>query len=314
MVRVIKPIALKFGDTIGVVAPASPTSEENVEKSYNILMDMGFRVKMGKSCYANYGYLAGNDNLRAEDLNHMFRDKEVDGIICLRGGYGTPRILDLIDYELIKDNPKVFIGYSDITAIHIGINQLSNLVTFHGPMVASDMIENFSYFSKRSLYNFILYKNGDGVIKNPSGEELERINGGVVEGTIIGGNLSLIVATLGTPYEICLKDKILFIEEVGEEPYRIDRMLTQLRLSGKLNEVAGIILGDFNNCIAKNSEYNQSLTLEQVIEDIIKPIGIPTLSNLKAGHCEPMVTLPLGIKVKLDAELKELTILDNPVL
>ncbi|HHW57415.1 MAG TPA: LD-carboxypeptidase [Clostridia bacterium] len=311
----IKPKALKFGDTLGVIAPASPTSsEENVKKAHKKLMDMGFKVKMGKSCYERYGYLAGTDDLRAADLNNMFRDKEVNGIICLRGGYGTPRILDLIDYKLIKNNPKVFIGYSDITALHIAINQLSNLVTFHGPMVTSDIIGTFSEFSKDSLYNSVLYNGFNKTIKNPVGEEIKIINGGVAEGVIIGGNLSLIVATLGTPYEIRLKGKILFIEEIGEEPYRIDRMLTQLRLSGKLHEAEGIILGDFKNCIPKSPEPYDSLTLEQVIEDIIKPLNKPTLFNLKAGHCEPKVTLPFGVKARLDADKGKLTLLERPVI
>lgn len=308
----IKPRALKLGDTLGLVAPASPTLEENVEKAHKKLVDMGFKVKMGKSCYEYYGYLAGQDELRAEDLNQMFIDEQVDGIICLRGGYGTPRILELLDYHLIKSHPKVFIGYSDITALHIAMNKYSNLVTFHGPMVASDMIGDFSQFSKESLYNLIMEGEFIEDIKNPPMEKLNIINPGIAEGSIIGGNLSLIADTLGTPYEIELEGKLLFIEEVGEEPYGIDRMLTQLKLSGKLQEAEGIILGDFNNCTAKSSEYHESLTLEQVIEDIIKPIGKPTISNLKAGHCEPMVSLPFGVKARLDGDRGKLTLLEKP--
>lgn len=309
----IKPKALKFGDTIGVVAPASPTLEENVEKAHKKLKDLGFKVKMGKSCYEKYGYLAGTDSLRAEDINHMFRDEEVDGIICLRGGYGTPRILELLDYDLIKKHPKVFIGYSDITALHIAITRFSRLITFHGPMVASDMLGDFNQFSKKSLFNFIMEGEYLRNIKNPPGEELKIMNPGIAEGSIIGGNLSLIADTLGTPYEIDLKGKILFIEEVGEEPYQIDRMLTQLRLAGKLKEAEGIILGDFNNCVAKSSEYDDSLTLEQVLEDIIKPMNKPTLFNLKAGHCEPVITLPFGARARLDGHKGELTLLERPV-
>ena len=305
----IKPKALKLGDTIGIIAPSSPTTEENVKKAYNKLIEMGFKVKMGKSPYERYGYLSGKDNVRAEDLNEMFRDKEVDGIICMRGGYGTPRILDLIDYEIIKSNPKVFVGYSDITALHIAFTQIANLVTFHGPMVSSDIIGNFSDFSKEGLYKAIMEKEVIGAISNPLGEEILTINGGIAEGTIIGGNLSLIVDTIGTPYEIDVKDKILFIEEVGEEPYNIDRMLNQLRLSGKLEEVSGIILGDFNNCVS--DKHDENLTLEQVIDDYIKPIGKPTIYNLQAGHCEPMITLPFGVKASLDADKKELIILED---
>lgn len=306
-----KPRVLKLGDTIGLIAPSSPTSKENVEKAKAKLTQMGFKVKMGKSPYEKYGYLSGTDEIRANDINEMFKDKEVDGIICLRGGYGTPRILELLDYDVIKNNPKVFVGYSDITALHIAFTQISGLVTYHGPMVTSDMIGDFSDFSKDNLFRAIMNTEPIGKISNPEGEEIITINGGVVEGSIIGGNLSLIVDTIGTPYEIDLKDKILFIEEVGEEPYNIDRMLNQLRLSGKLKEAKGIILGDFNNC--ESEKHDESLTLEQVINDQIKPIGKPTIYNLKAGHCEPMVTLPFGVKASLDADKKELIILESCV-
>jgi len=306
---VIKPKALKLGDTIGIIAPASPTTDERVIKAQERLIQMGFKVKMGKSPYERYGYLSGTDVVRAEDINTMFKDKEVDGIICIRGGYGTPRILQLLDYQAIKDNPKIFVGYSDITALHIAFTQIAGLVTYHGPMVASDMIGDFSDFSKDNLFRAIMNTEPMGKISNPEGEEITTINGGIAEGTIIGGNLSLIADTIGTPYEIDVKGKILFIEEVGEEPYNIDRMLNQLRLSGKLQEANGIILGDFNDCESK--KHDENLTLEQVINDQIKPIGKPTIYNLQAGHCNPMVTLPLGVKARLDADKKELIILES---
>lgn len=307
----IKPKRLKFGDTIGLVAPASPTTRDKVDKSYRKLIEMGFNVVVGKSCYLQYGYLAGEDNIRAEDLNNMFADEKVDGIICLRGGYGTLRILDLLDYELIKNNPKVFVGYSDITALHIAFNQLSNLVTFHGPMVSSDIIGNFSEFSEKSLYNAILEEDFEPHLENPS-EEVITIHEGVAEGEIIGGNLTLIVSTLATSYEINTKGKILFIEEIEEEPYKIDRMLTQLRLSRKLDESVGIILGNFKNCVPK--DYDSSLTLEEVIYSIIKPLNKPTISNFQAGHCDPTITIPFGVKARLNAHEKKLILLENPTL
>ncbi|HSH35961.1 LD-carboxypeptidase [Schnuerera sp.] len=313
MEKMIRPKGLKIGDTLGVVAPASPTTKDKVELAYEKLSQMGFNVVMGESCYSSYGYLAGSDELRAKDLNNMFNNKEVKGIICLRGGYGTPRILELLDYELIKNNPKVFIGYSDITALHIVFNQLSDLVTFHGPMAASDLTGDFSEFSKNSLYNFILEGEFDSTIKNPK-EEIITINGSIAEGTIIGGNLSLITSTIGTKYEIDTKGKILLIEEVGEEPYKIDRMLTQLRLSNKLEDAEGIVLGDFNNCVPESSEYDDSLTLEEVIDNIIKPLGKPTIFNLQSGHCEPVITIPFGVKARLNADNKELTILERPIV
>ncbi len=308
----IKPKALKFGDTLGIVAPASFTTEEKIEKSINTIIQMGFKVKTGSSLYKRYGYLSGTDEIRAQDINEMFEDEEVDGIICIRGGYGTPRILDLLDYTNIKNNPKVFIGYSDITALHIALNQIANLITFHGPMAASDMIDGFDDFSKNSLFKTIMDMESIIQIRNPKEEEIIIINKGIAEGPIIGGNLSLITSTIGTPYEIDTKGKILFIEEIGEEPYRIDRMLNQLRLAGKLEDASGIILGDFNDCVDKG-HYDESLTLEEVIEDQILPIKKPTIYNIKSGHCKPMLTLPLGVRARLDGDNGEVNILENAV-
>lgn len=307
-----KAKSLKLGDTIGLVSPSSSTSIDNVKKSQELLIEMGFKVKIGKSPYEKYGYLSGSDEIRANDINNMFKDQEVDAIICLRGGYGSPRLLDLIDYDLVKNNPKIFVGYSDITALHIAFTQISNLITFHGPMLTSDMIGTFSDFSKENLFGMIMNTKEINIISNPEGEEIKTINGGKAQGTIIGGNLSLIAASLGTPYEIDLKDKILFIEEVGEEPYSIDRMLNQLRLAGKFEELSGIIFGDFKDCEPK--KHDESLPLEQIITDLVKASRKPIISNLKAGHCEPMVTIPFGTKARLDADKKELKILESPVI
>lgn len=309
MKKLIKPRALRLGDTIGLIAPAGFSRKEKVKEAYDKITQMGFKVKMGKSPYEKYGYLSGSDQIRARDINEMFKDKEVDGILCLRGGYGTPRILDLLDYEGIKANPKIFIGYSDITALHIAFNQIAGLVTFHGPMAVSDMIGDFKEFSQESLFNLIMDKKERYEMKNPVKEEIITINRGVAQGTIIGGNLSLIVDTIGTAYEIDVEDKILFIEEIGEEPYNIDRMFNQLRLWGKLERVKGIILGDFNNC--KPGKPQDSLSLEEVIDDQIKPLGKPTIYNFQSGHCNPMITLPFGVKARLDGGKKELVILEK---
>ncbi len=307
----IKPKTLSLGDTIGVVAPSGPSCLANVEKGIVVLEDMGFKVKIGMSCYSKYGYLAGKDELRAGDINSMFADDDIDGIICLRGGYGTPRILEKIDYDNIRKNPKVYVGYSDITAIHIAINQISGLVTFHGPMITSDIIHNFQGFSKESLLNTITNNGVIGDVKNPNEENIQCFYRGKAEGRIIGGNLALICSTLGTPYEIDTRNKLLFLEDIGEEPYRVDRMLTQLRLAGKLQEVSGIILGDWNNCVPENPE--KSLTLMEVFEDIILPLKKPTIANVKAGHCSPMITLPFGINAFMDADTGKLAIKEGGV-
>lgn len=306
-----KPRALKPGDTLGLLAPASMTDHQNVDKAIEKLKKMGFNVKVGKSPYERYGYLSGEDKVRADDINSMFKDKEIDGIICTRGGYGTPRILPLLDYDAIRDNPKVFIGFSDITALHIAFNQKSELVTYHGPMAVSNLIKGVSEFTMESLLDSVSRTASERVINNPEGTKVETVCQGTSEGIITGGNLSLLTNSIGTPYEIDTKGKILFIEEISEDVYKIDRALNQLKLAGKFEDAIGIILGDFNDC--DKSKHDESLSLMEVINHHIKNANKPTIFNLKSGHCEPMITLPLGIKVRLDATERALTILESSV-
>lgn len=296
----IKPKVLHLGDTIGLVAPASPTRDKHkIEQAALALINQGFQVTIGSSCYERSGYLSGNDEIRAEDINRMFKSPSIDGVFCLRGGYGSPRILDMLDYEMITAHPKIFIGYSDITAIHIALNQISGLVTFHGPMPASDMLCDWDNFSYNSYWNAITNAHPYADYTNPDGYELKSLFPGICKGALVGGNLTIIASTLGTPYEIDTKDKILFIEDIDESTYRIDRMLTQLRLSGKLKSCSGILLGNFNNCLPHNPDYDQSL--EKVFQDILIPTKKPILSNIMAGHCVPKLTLPLGISLQLDS-------------
>ncbi len=308
-----KPKALKVGDTVGLIAPASNTTEENVQKSIQMLTSLGFVVKEGKTLYERHGYLAGKDDIRAKDVNDMFADKEVDGIICIRGGSGCLRILDKIDYDIVRANPKVFVGYSDLTVLHIHFTQECDLVTFHGPMVSANMINDFDDFSRQGLLKMI-FGSEDGIIpiENPAGHDLVSLNGGMAIGPLIGGCLSLVVSTLGTPYEIDTKGKILFLEDIGEEPYRIDRMLNNLRLAGKLDDAVGIILGDFKNCDKPTDHYDNNLSLQEVFEDQVLSAGKPTIGNLRSGHCKPMITLPFGVHYRLDADKKELHLLEKP--
>ena len=228
----LKPKRLYPGDTIGVIAPASPGDLELSMKGVEWLKQQGFRVELGKTAEQSLGYLAGSDADRAADINAMFLSSKIDGIFCLRGGYGTMRLLDLLDYDAIQSHPKVFVGYSDITALHTSIGQRTGLVTFHGPMVASDMGKGLSDYTWDSFYRALTISKPLGPILNPPiFLPPEFIVPGEVRGNLIGGNLSLIVSTLGTPYEIDTRGKILCLEEVGEVPYRIDRMLTQLSLA-----------------------------------------------------------------------------------
>lgn len=305
-----KPKALKIGDTIGLVAPSSALRQPDVlEKSIKILEEQGFKLVVGESCGKKYGYLSGEDKLRAGDINRMFESSNIDAVFCLRGGYGTPRILDMIDYDVIRKNSKIFIGYSDITAIHIALNQKCDLITFHGPMVVSDMLEDFDEFSKKGYLNAITSIKPLGQMNNPAGFEIKSLVPGKARGRIVGGNLSLIAATIGTSYEIDTKGKILFLEDIDEFTYSVDRMLTQLRLSGKFKDCEGIILGDFNNCLPQYENFDH--TLMQVFNDIIVQAKKPTIYNFMAGHCTPKITIPFGVETFLDADSCTLTITES---
>lgn len=302
----IFPKQLKKGDTIGIIAPSSPYRAKNNELLISELdtvkktiESFGYKVKMGETCYLSYkGYLAGEDNIRVRDLENMFIDSQVDGILCLRGGYGTPRILDKIDYNIIRKNPKVFIGYSDITALHIAFNQYCELVTYHGIMASTS--PKWNKFTYDAFINMINMRE-ELIIKNPPGEKLYTFVGGKTRGKVTGGNLSLIASTIGTKYEIDTKGKILFIEEVGEYVYRIDRMITQLELAGKLNDCLGIIFGDFENC---TKEREGDYELEDLLYDKVKKYNKPCIYNLQSGHCDPMISIPLGVDCYLDATNK----------
>ena len=303
---------LKHGDCIGIVAPSSPIDKGRVKKAKKAIEAMGFEVVVGQSCYESYGYLAGEDRLRADDINRMFEDRKIDGIIALRGGYGASRILDLIDYDLVAKNPKVFVGYSDITALHTAFRQLGKLVTYHGPMAASDFATGVSDFTRNSFLNMLVDENPSMILENPKKEELTVIREGRARGVLVGGNLALIVNTIGTDYEIDTEDKILLIEEVGEDPYAVDRMLTQLALAGKFKDLRGLVFGDFNNCVASKSEYEKQLPLLEVLKDRTKDLDIPIVYNFQIGHCEPVLTVPLGIEYELNTVEKTLKMLENP--
>lgn len=288
---------LCLGDTIGLISPASPENIEVIQKGILFLKNQGFNIKEGTHLYDKWGYLAGKDKDRSNDVMEMFKDKEVDMILCIRGGYGSSRILPYLDYDVIKKHPKIFAGFSDITVFLNSFYEKCELTTFHGPMVNSNLedIETLKSLMLTFMEGYKPY-----VIKNPSEIATRCIVGGMAEGNLIGGNLSLICNSLGTPYEISMKDKILFIEEIGEAPYRIDRMLTQLLLAKKLQQCKGIILGQFNGCDLPH--YERSLTLEEVFQDRLYNLNIPMFSEFCSGHDYPKLTLPIGARVKMDAE------------
>lgn len=323
-----KPKRLLPGDRVSLVAPSgSASGPDRVEASARALESLGLRVKVSPHCADARGYLAGEDAIRARELELAFLDQETTAVICLKGGYGTPRILDKIDYAAIATHPKLFLGYSDITALHIAFRRFAGLVTFHGPMPSSDMVPDFHPESKASLLGVIFgmagfpeafgpdFRPESARILNPSGGALRIVSkgsggNGLAKGELTGGNLSLLAATMGTDYEIDTKGKLLFIEDIDETPYRIDRMLNQLRLAGKFDDCAGVLIGSWTRC--SPPEGKRSLALEEIFRDLILPCGKPVLAGLEAGHCVPALTLPLGCLYAMNAELGTLEIAESP--
>lgn len=299
----VKPQRLRIGDTVGIIAPASPPNQENLQRSFAFLEELGLKVKLGKHVYDQYGYLAGSDKDRLEDLHSMFLDNDVKGVICAGGGYGTGRIASQIDYKMIKNHPKIFWGYSDITFLHTSIQQQTGLITFHGPMLASDIGKadahplSKEYFKQLFEPISIQYPN--------EASPLEVLIDGRASGEITGGNLSLLASTIGTAFEIDAKGKLLLIEDINEEPRSIDRMLNQLYMAGKLSDAAGLIIGDFNNCVP---ERELSLELDEVISHYTQLANKPALKGFKFGHCSPHISIPLGVQAEMDTSEKRLMI------
>ena len=297
-------------DTIGIVAPASFALPEKVAAATSILKDLGYRIKLGSSCESYWYSFSGKDQVRAEDINNFFADPEINALICLRGGYGSLRILDKLDYDLVKQNPKIFMGYSDITLLHQLFNQRSDLITFHGPMLTTKIVDDFSPPTRESFEAAVCEGITPYTLHNPPGESIKSLYGGLAEGRIAGGNLLTIISTLGTPYEPDLAEKILFIEDTGEATYRIDRALSQLLLSGKLHQITGIIIGDFKDCLPAAPE---DMELMDVFNDRLRNLGVPIIYNFKSGHCNPMMTLPLGALARIDGNDPRIEILEPVV-
>lgn len=307
------PKSLKKGDTIGLIGASSATPPESLTKAIEAVENLGFNVEVGDSCRKRHGYLAGVDELRANDVNEMFRNPLIDGIFCIRGGYGATKILPLLDYEMIKENPKVFAGYSDVTALHIAFNQLCEFVTYHTPMPSTEFInsEMDDYTWTSFIDSVTQTETLNYYLTNPSNQETTTLVPGQATGQLVGGNLTLVTASLGTPYEIDTKGKILFLEDIDEYERSVDRMLTQLKLAGKLNDAAGIILGAWTNCGPQNPEKPEhSLRLQTIFEEILVPLNIPILMDVTCGHCLPTMSLPLGRTISMNADTKKLEVIE----
>ncbi len=309
-----KPRALASGQTIGLLAPSSGLPDtEKLPIAVGYLESLGYKVTAAESCLARYGYLAGPDALRAGDINRFFADDTVDAILCVRGGYGASRILGSLDYDVIRANPKVFSGYSDITALHSAFREKANLVTFHGLMAVSDMArEENDAFSAASFWRAVGDPAPIGPVLNPEGFPRETLVPGRAKGPLIGGNLSLLISLMGTPYAYDFDGAILFMEEIDESRYAVDRYLAQLKNAGVFDRCAGVLLGEFTDITTSDEEH--SLTLPQVFEDLLGDIGKPVLAGIRCGHCTPNLTLPFGVMCEMDAEEKTVEIVEGAVV
>jgi muramoyltetrapeptide carboxypeptidase len=301
------PKILKPGDTIGIVAPAGPiVNQESLAAGIAVIERMGFRVSWNERILQSFRYLAGRDAERAEELMQCFEDPRIKGIIALRGGYGCSRLIPLLDEKRLRPHCKIFMGFSDLTTLHLFFRRRFRWVTFYGPMAATPSLVNIGMAEQdhlRSLWTDPEY------LPNLGFASLESWAPGMAEGRVVGGCLSLITASLGTAYEISTEGKILFLEDLGEPPYRIDRMLTHLRLAGKLDSIAGIILGSFIDCDTEPA----NCSLKETFMDVFDSLQIPVLANFPCGHGQINWAIPLGIKVRLDATNRSIQFLESSV-
>lgn len=317
----VKPLRLKQGDKVGLVAPAWLITEKELQASVERVKQLGLEPVYPDNILDKHGYFSGTDKQRADRFNDMVKNPDIKGIIFTNGGYGCARILDFIDYDLLKKNPKVIIGFSDSTALLNAVHQKTGVVTFHGP-VAQTIHREYNKMQFRNIVmnpsaKYLIESSGSDLAKSAQDKVLERytITSGRVQGELVGGNLTLICSLMGTPYQIDMKGKIVMIEEIDEEPYRIDRMLTQLIASGELAKASGIAFGVCRKCDKSDKTVApNSFTLRQVIEDRIKPLDIPSVYGLSFGHNQCNFTFPIGLKAQLDTDKMTVELMERAVL
>ena len=317
---VLKPRKLAPGDTVALVSPASATfNTVDVQIAGESLAALGFKVRAGAHMLDRHGYLAGDDKARADDINKAFADKSVAAIHAIRGGWGSARLLPYLDFETIRRNPKVLIGYSDITALLLSIFGRTGLITFHGPIGLGRWDPWSLEYYKRVLMNgeSVIYTNKQGL--SPERNSLtqvefrtQTITPGKARGRLLGGNLTVLTAILGSPYLPDWEDSILFCEDVREDLYRVDRMLTQLELAGILGKIKGFVFGGCSECGPGDGNYG-ALTLEEIFQDHIKPLGVPAWQGAMIGHAQPQWTLPVGAQVEIDADKATIALTESAV-
>jgi muramoyltetrapeptide carboxypeptidase len=316
----LKAKRLSPGDTVALVSPASATfNSVDLQIAKESLEALGFKVRTGEHMLERHGYLAGEDKARAEDINKAFADTSVAAVHAIRGGWGSARVLPYLDYDTIRRNPKVLLGYSDITALHLAIHGKTGLITFHGPIGLGRWDAWSVDYYKRVVMNGeqVTYKNKQGLNAERNSLtqvefRVQTITPGKARGALLGGNLTVLTTILGSPYLPDWDGAILFCEDVGEDYYRIDRMMTQLKLAGVLSKIKGFVFGGCSECGPGDGNFG-ALTLEEIFQDHIKPLGIPAWQGAMIGHAQPQWTLPVGAQVEIDASAGTIALLESAV-
>lgn len=311
---ILKPKKLKKGDLIGIISPAStPSDLSKIEKGVKYLESLGYRVEVGENVGKEHGYLAGSDDERLNDFHAMFKNKDVKAIFSVRGGYGSGRLLDKINYSLIKRNPKIFVGYSDITALHLALFKKAGLLTFAGPMLATDFSGKINTFAEENFWRILTSSKKIGKLHNPNGEKFYVLNSGRAEGNILGGNLAVLTSIMGSEYFPSFKNSILFLEDIGETPYKIDRFFNQLKLAKIFNQTNGVILGRFTDCYEKDKS-KSTIKLNEVIDHYFSKLKIPVIYNFSHGHIKENITIPIGLNCKLNSSRCFVEITESAVI
>lgn len=312
MAVIVKPRQLYPGSTIGIIAPSGPPDKRRLRIGTEFLRNSGYKVRIFPQVKRKIGYLAGDDVARAEALNSAFADKEINAVFCARGGYGSLRILPFLDFNIIAENPKILLGYSDITVLLLSIYNRTELVTFHGPMPAVEFGRRARPFTKQQFYDSLLGSHKIRELKTPKGYRIEIISGGSAEGRIVGGNLSLMTKLIGTGHLPLFKNRVVFFEDTEEEAYRIDGYLAQLFQATDFGSAAGYIIGEFTRTETK---YGQSSgwSVRQVIRDYFVKLKTPCIYGFPCGHGREKITIPIGIRARLDADNKRVVFLESGV-
>ena len=308
---------LKPGDTIGVISPASPSEHQSeILRAMEYWTEKGYKVELGKNVNKTKGFVAACEEDRAADMNEMFGRDDIDGVFVTQGGYGSAQIFSGLDFDLIKSNPKVFTGFSDITSLHLMLGKFSDLVTFHGPGMARFNSQDLTKYTEEYFNKAIFHPEPVGEIPLADPKKwVYAMTQGTAEGELTGGNLTLVCATLGTPYEIETRGKILLLEEVDQEPWIMDHCLSHLRNAGKLQDIKGIVIGECHNCapFKNNPGFLCDTGIEDVFTYYFSRLNVPVLYGLPLGHTKDMATLPLGVNVRISSDDKSLTILESGV-